>query len=668
MPIKLANNATSTIVTGINASDVGVVLATGDGAKFPTLAAGEYFYITFESSGGTYEIAKATARAGDSLTIVRAQEGTTAQSFAAGSRVELRVTAQGVEDLVDDYDDALRADLAASGGAALIGNTPAGTIAATTVQSALNEIVSDLAASSGTSLVGHIQSGSGATARTVQAKLRDTVSVKDFGAVGDGVADDTTAIQNAVNAVAAAGGGAVYFPAGTYNGSVLIDSVNNITLYGDGKGVSTIYRPVQGADDASVINIKGKTATVSNILIKDLTVKSSTITGTYYDAFGIAFNRDTTECTYLGYNISVINCEVTTTRSAGIVLRNVINCYIGNCYVHDVGRDGIQISAQNGVIENCYVEHTLDDCIAVHGPINSTAYTPSYKVTNNFCGYQTVGRGITSAGGRDTVISGNTIRGWCSSGITIVHDVGYTEGDYTPVRFIVANNHILEKSTATGSQGAISIQSPQSDFVFPAPDWVDYPSRTLLSTTTYPASHIKIIGNYIGSSEYTGKTVDGDTYYAPDYGYRNSAGGAYETIQIQSNSFYGLTYGMQESQFIAAEYGQSKTQILNNDFRFCDTSISLVGGAPSGATYINDIFVSGNYFDGTNSPAPNVGIVANGVRKLMITNNSFLTVTTPLSSSSSSILANGNAFETATAFGTNQFNYDNGTNAWTVVP
>ena len=107
MLIKLANNATSTIATAINASDVGVVLATGDGAKFPALAAGQYFYITFESTGGTYEIAKATARAGDSLTIVRAQEGTTAQSFAAGSRVELRVTAASINDLIDEVFDEL---------------------------------------------------------------------------------------------------------------------------------------------------------------------------------------------------------------------------------------------------------------------------------------------------------------------------------------------------------------------------------------------------------------------------------------------------------------------------------------------------------------------------------------------------------------------------------
>ena len=71
--------------------------------------------------------------------------------------------------------------LSASGGAALVGNTPSGTIAATTVQGAINEIVSDLAASSGSSLVGYTLAGTGAVTTTVQSKLREMVSVKDFG-------------------------------------------------------------------------------------------------------------------------------------------------------------------------------------------------------------------------------------------------------------------------------------------------------------------------------------------------------------------------------------------------------------------------------------------------------------------------------------------------------
>lgn len=99
MPIKLANNASGTLATAINASDTGIALTTGDGAEFPTLGAGDYFYATITSPQGTQEIVKATARSGDSLTVVRAQEGTSAAGFAAGSRFELRVTAQSVFDV-----------------------------------------------------------------------------------------------------------------------------------------------------------------------------------------------------------------------------------------------------------------------------------------------------------------------------------------------------------------------------------------------------------------------------------------------------------------------------------------------------------------------------------------------------------------------------------------
>jgi len=65
--------------------------------------------------------------------------------------------------------------------------------------------------STSANLVSYIASGSGAVETTVETKLREIASVKDFGAVGDGATDDSTAIQNALNAH-----NNVTFPPGTY--------------------------------------------------------------------------------------------------------------------------------------------------------------------------------------------------------------------------------------------------------------------------------------------------------------------------------------------------------------------------------------------------------------------------------------------------------------------
>ena len=90
-------------------------------------------------------------------------------------------------------------------------------------------------------LMQYTPAGTGAVATTVQSKLRESVSVKDFGAVGDGVTDDYSAIQIAINWVAANKGGDLYFPAGDYivgSGLILKEGVN---LVGAGTAHYELY-------------------------------------------------------------------------------------------------------------------------------------------------------------------------------------------------------------------------------------------------------------------------------------------------------------------------------------------------------------------------------------------------------------------------------------------
>jgi hypothetical protein len=93
MVVKLSNNASSTLAGSINSSVTSLSVASGDAAKFPALGAGEWFPLTVVDTAGNMEIMRVTARAGAALTVVRGQEGTTAKSFSAGSKCDLRLTA-----------------------------------------------------------------------------------------------------------------------------------------------------------------------------------------------------------------------------------------------------------------------------------------------------------------------------------------------------------------------------------------------------------------------------------------------------------------------------------------------------------------------------------------------------------------------------------------------
>lgn len=101
MGVLVKNNAYSTLASGITNSATTITLATGTGTRFPAAGGSDYFYATLIDTSNNLEIVKVTARSTDTLTVVRAQDGTSARAYATGDRIELRVVAALLADIRD---------------------------------------------------------------------------------------------------------------------------------------------------------------------------------------------------------------------------------------------------------------------------------------------------------------------------------------------------------------------------------------------------------------------------------------------------------------------------------------------------------------------------------------------------------------------------------------
>jgi hypothetical protein len=112
---------------------------------------------------------------------------------------------------VDGVSGMSATDLASPAGAGYVGFSYAVGYAAGTV----GKWLKDLATSAGAAFIGFIASGVNAVLRTVESKLRDVVSVIDYGADPTGIVDSTAAIQAAITALGV-NGGEVFFPVGDY--------------------------------------------------------------------------------------------------------------------------------------------------------------------------------------------------------------------------------------------------------------------------------------------------------------------------------------------------------------------------------------------------------------------------------------------------------------------
>ena len=106
--LQFANNALSALASPITSTDTTIYLQAGTGALFPTPTSGQAFLATiYNNSSTSYEIVLVTARAGDTVTIVRAQENTMAQTWLTGNSFGMYPTKGTMEQLiqVDQFQD-----------------------------------------------------------------------------------------------------------------------------------------------------------------------------------------------------------------------------------------------------------------------------------------------------------------------------------------------------------------------------------------------------------------------------------------------------------------------------------------------------------------------------------------------------------------------------------
>lgn len=101
--IKFTNNASTQLTQTLLATDTVLYVGTNGASIFPKLdTTDDYFLLTLFDVNKNREVVKCTARTDDSCTIVRAQEGTTARTFQAGTLVELRLTANSITKVAED--------------------------------------------------------------------------------------------------------------------------------------------------------------------------------------------------------------------------------------------------------------------------------------------------------------------------------------------------------------------------------------------------------------------------------------------------------------------------------------------------------------------------------------------------------------------------------------
>lgn len=263
----------------------------------------------------------------------------------------------------------------------------------------------------------------------------NAVNVKDFGAKGDGVADDQAAIQAAMNE-AKATGKTVWMPEGTYNHSGVL-TLDGAKMEGAGdKTVLHATNPHEGA-----IKLTGDGSSLSNLTTKvDASDRSS-----MPNAASVLVQNAS--------NATVTNVTTQGACSNGIRLDNATGSKITNNLVLGSNADGLAVmnGSSDNLIQHNVVYQAGDDSFSDNSYTNEGKQDSNNTFDGNLSLDNAYGRGMAFAGSKNATITNNVISG--SKWIGIWADSDHNSGT------MESSGHRIENNTVINSPNGAPVQS-----------------------------------------------------------------------------------------------------------------------------------------------------------------------------------------------------------------
>lgn len=198
----------------------------------------------------------------------------------------------------------------------------------------------------------------------VQDSGGQTFNVKSYGAAGNGIADDTSAVTLAINAASAAGGGTVFLPAGTYKVTSSITPLSGVRIQGAGN--STVLAGY-GVSFAILNNIATSGNPTTDIEICDLKIDGTNVTAPSYTPFTKGIYIQYTKRLKI-HDIYVYNTYATGIGTDYLVDSVISRCVLDSCGVNGIAGGGATGSNGIGIGTGAYATESwiIADCVAVN--------------------------------------------------------------------------------------------------------------------------------------------------------------------------------------------------------------------------------------------------------------------------------------------------------------